>query len=84
EQLVHVNRYIHLNPVTSYLVEFNKLGDYRWSSLPHFFGLSSMGFVASSYILSHFKSSEGYQKFLFDQVDYQRKLQEIKHLIFDK
>ncbi|MBI4990568.1 transposase [Candidatus Gottesmanbacteria bacterium] len=84
EQLVHVNRYIHLNPVTSYLVEFKKLGDYRWSSLPHFLGLCSTGFIASSYILSHFKSGEGYRKFLLDQVDYQRKLQEIKHLIFDK
>ncbi len=84
EQLVHVNRYIHLNPVTSYLVETNKLGDYQWSSLSHFLGQSSMNFIESSYILNRFKKIASYRKFLLDQVDYQRKLQEIKHLVFDK
>jgi len=84
EQLVHVSRYIHLNPVTSYLVEFDKIEDYKWSSLPHFLGLDSIDFLTPSYILGHFKEKGSYRKFLSDQTDYQKKLQEIKHLVFDR
>src|SRR3989344_7388440 len=39
EQLLHVSRYIHLNPYTSYVVkEIKDLGDYEWSSFRDYLG----------------------------------------------
>ena len=39
EQLLHVSRYIHLNPATSYIVkDFVSLLNYPWSSLPEYIG----------------------------------------------
>lgn len=34
-------------------------------------------------VLGQFKSIEDYKKFVLDQVDYQRKLNEIKHLVLE-
>lgn len=43
EQLLHVSRYIHLNPSTGYVVEINKLGEYPWSSLSCYLKKSADG-----------------------------------------
>lgn len=81
EQLVHVSRYIHLNPVTAYLVE--RPEDYPFSSYRIFLGKEVVSFVDSSPVLSHFSSREAYRRFVMDQKDYQRKLAGIKHLILE-
>ena len=36
EQLLHVSRYIHLNPSTAFLVEPENLSSYPWTSLPEY------------------------------------------------
>ena len=36
EQLVHVSRYIHLNPVSSYLIRIEDIDDYEYSSFPEY------------------------------------------------
>lgn len=82
EQLIHVSRYIHLNPVTAYTIEANQLKDYRWSSYPEYLKRNS-DFLSLDLILSYFKNSVDYEKFVMDQVDYQRELDRIKHLIID-
>lgn len=79
EQLIHVSRYIHLNPVSAYLIEINDLEDYPWSSFPIYLGKSKELFINPNSILSHFKSKSVYKEFVFDQADYQRKLQRIKN-----
>jgi len=84
EQLLHVSRYIHLNPVSSYLIEVNKLTDYSWSSFPNYLGKKQFEFVNSKPILEHFSSKKDYKKFVFDQADYQMELQNIKHLTLEK
>lgn len=82
-QLVHVSRYIHLNPVTAYLVEINDLEHYKWSSFKDYIsGINS--FVSKEMIASHFKSVQDHKKFVFDQSDYQRELDKIKHLLLNK
>lgn len=82
EQLIHLSRYIHLNPVVSFITKESKLTSYPWSSLPDYLsGNSKMVELGS--VLSHFKSPDAYRKFVFDQIDYGKKLENIKHLIIE-
>lgn len=82
EQLIHVSRYIHLNPVTAYIIEADGLESYPWSSYPTYMN-SIMDFTKKESILGFFKSVEEYKKFVLDQVDYQRELDKIKHLTLE-
>lgn len=79
EQLVHVSRYIHLNPISSCLVK--KPEDYEWSSYNEY--LDGEGICAKKEILKFFKSVVDYKKFVDDQIDYAQKLELIKHQVFD-
>jgi len=85
EQLLHVSRYIHLNPSTAYIVEPEKLEDYRWSSLGIYLNKDFINhsFVNPEIILSFFKNRAEYKKFVLDQAAYQRELDKIKHLILE-
>lgn len=83
EQLIHVSRYIHLNPTTSYIVkDFGTLLNYPWSSLREYANGKEL-ICETKTILDFFKSSEAYLNFLKDQVNYQRELNKIKHLLLD-
>lgn len=83
-QLTHVSRYIHLNPVTAYILKtVEELKTYPWSSYPEYMG-ENTGFTNKDLVLGYFKNSTEYGKFVADQVDYQRKLNEIKHLILEQ
>lgn len=84
EQLLHVSRYIHLNPVSAYLIEIEQLKTYPWSSFPEYLNEQGREFVNTELILSFFKTRDDYKKFVFDQADYQRELQAIKHLVLEK
>ncbi|HEX7456575.1 MAG TPA: transposase [Candidatus Nanoarchaeia archaeon] len=83
EQLLHVSRYIHLNPVVSDIV--GDLEDHQWSSYPVYIGLveSQNISINPQDILSHFSSNEDYKKFVTDQTDYAKNLEEIKHHLLD-
>ncbi len=78
EQFIHVSRYIHLNPVTDFLVE--DPSEYEFSSYSEYI-LQRKGIVDQSKVMSEFSSVDDYKKFVLDQKDYQRKLDYIKHLI---
>ncbi|MBI2430449.1 MAG: transposase [Candidatus Levybacteria bacterium] len=81
EQLVHVSRYIHLNPYTSFVVKTLKdLEAYPYSSFPEFIGKVKSNFCAKEIIMGNYKNIESYKQFVFDQADYQRSLDRIKHL----
>lgn len=82
EQLIHVSRYIHLNPVTAYLVVFDKLETYEYSSYPKYISKKS-GFCNTDFILGHFKNKDKYKEFVKDQADYQKQLDNIKHLTLE-
>ncbi len=84
EQLIHVSRYIHLNPYTSYIVKkIDDLLKYPYSSLPEYLNLASTNYYKKDLVLSHFSTIDKYKKFIFDQADYQRELNKIKHLALD-
>lgn len=81
EKLVHVSRYIHLNPVVSKLAE--KPENYQWSSYKNYLGNKTEINCAKDIILSNFSQKNSYQKFVMDQINYAKSLKEIKHLCLD-
>lgn len=82
EQLLHLSRYIHLNPLVSGLVKDLRI--YSWSSYPEYIGLSAQKICAKEIILNQFKSSKDYQRFVLDQADYGRELEIIKHQLLEQ
>lgn len=83
EQLIHVNRYIHLNPVTAYILKtVEELETYPWSSYPEYLGKKA-GFTSKDLVLSFFKNRSSFKEFIKDQADYQRKLDAIRHLTLE-
>lgn len=83
EQLIHISRYIHLNPLVSYVIKEQELLTYPWSSLTYYLS-GDISFVNSKEVLVFFKSPDIYLKFILDQADYGKRLESIKHLIIEK
>lgn len=83
EQLMHISRYIHLNPVVSSLVKAEDLQYYPWSSYQHYFDKDTNCFVNKDTVLEHFPSNKEYKQFVLDHVSYARDLEMIKHLSVD-
>lgn len=77
EQLLHVSRYIHLNPTTAQLV--NKPQDWPYSSYKNYLFPE---FIKNFSEIS-INSAKKYQNFVEDQIDYQKKLKLIKRKLLD-
>ena len=75
EELLHVSRYIHLNPVTSYYVD--KPEEWEWSSYRTY--LKNMEQFQEISI----SNSTAYKNFVDNNIDYQRQLKEIKRHLLD-
>ncbi|MCM8783204.1 MAG: transposase [Candidatus Omnitrophica bacterium] len=80
ENLLHLTRYIHLNPVTAYLV--NKPEDWLFSSYREY-----LGQVDGKEKICNFEDSleigPDYKEFVEDRISYQRELAQIKDLIVE-
>lgn len=83
EQLLHVSRYIHLNPVASFLVSDSQLLMYPWSSLPEYENLREGGVCETSTILGMLKTQIAYRNFVFDQIGYAKTFGKIKYITID-
>lgn len=85
EQLIHVSRYLHLNPYTSWVVKnINNLENYPWSSLKEYLNPSTPKISNPEIVLKLFKNRvDLYRKFVYNHADYQRKLETIKHLVLE-
>ncbi len=81
EQLSHVSRYIHLNPIASFLTK--DLKEYHWSSYPAYVGLQADRICTNEFILAMFKTKQKYEQFVLDQVEYSQSLERIKHLLIE-
>ena len=81
DQLLHVSRYIHLNPLVSGLVD--SLKKYLWSSHPEYINEvqneGSQLKINTEKILSYFHSKKNYENFVLNQADYGRSLEELKY-----
>jgi len=81
DQLLHVSRYIHLNPYTSCIIKnIADLEGYAWSSYGTYTGKRVYPFVSTQLIRSYYSSVEKLRAFTTDQADYQRLLKELEHV----
>lgn len=71
EQLLHLTRYIHLNPVIGSIVKYDNLQDYQWSSYSGYVGLQDKitDFNSIKKILP-----KDYKEFVKEQVGYAKEL----------
>lgn len=85
EYLLHLSRYIHLNPVTSYLIEIEDLEKDSRTSLPFYSkeNVNARNFVDTIFLIKIVGSYKKYKKFILNQADYQRKLAKIKELLLE-
>ncbi len=81
EQFVHLSRYIHLNPLTTYVIsKAEELYAYPWSSFPCYLNYSSVEFLETNTLLSLYKDTKDLESFTKDQIDYQRKIHNLAYL----
>jgi putative transposase len=78
EQLLHLTRYVHLNPVTAGIVDNPK--DWKFSSYLEYLGNGKRDSLADYKGLIEIKKAD-YIKFVEERKDYQKELAIIKHLI---
>jgi putative transposase len=85
ELLLHISRYIHINPVIAGLVAKNDPSLYAYSSYGQYVHHVPTGSIVvdPSDILEHFTFKDTYEQFCLDQVDYALTLAHQKHLLID-
>ena len=72
EQLLHLSRYIHLNPMkSSHLSVSNtkELISYPWSSYPEYLGKTKNEICDKGIVLDSFKNSRDYEKFINSEIN---------------
>jgi len=79
EQLLHVSRYIHLNPYLAHMID-NPIG-YLWSSLSMYEGSNKERRCHASIICD--LMGDKYLSFVVDEADYLRSIGDIQHLILE-
>ncbi len=84
EQFLHTSRYIHLNPVKSFLISFEQLELYPWTSYPSYMTNNTRFFIQTDFILGMFSSRDKYKKFIENQADYQEKMSLIEHIMIEE
>lgn len=83
EQLLHLSRYIHLNPVMGFNVKLEELGNYQWSSYPEYLGTIKTKMINPNEVLKFFKNSTEYERFVFDQLEGTKPKDSIEHLLIE-
>lgn len=82
EQLLHVSRYIHLNPLIANLV--TNLEKYKWSSYLDYIGLRNGILCNKDFILNFFNDSPiQYKQFVLEQEDYARSLKKLQKVVLE-
>lgn len=81
EQLLHLTRYIHLNPVTAYLVD--KPEDWTFSSYKEFLWETKEEERLCNYSEVLEAKPETYREFVDARTDYQRELARIRELLIE-
>lgn len=77
EQFNYISRYVHLNPVVANLVKITKLEKYPLTSFSSYMNFSRHSFLSKDLINKNFKTINLYKKYVFDQEDYLKKLNNI-------
>lgn len=77
EQFFHVSRYIHLNPIMANLIRIEELDYYPLTSFSSYMKNFNYSFLTKELIYNNFTEISLYKKFVYDQEDYLRKLNEL-------
>lgn len=80
--LIHLSRYIHLNPIVANITE--SLKNYKWSSFPEYLGFNLGINCKREKTLLSFPSVKEYEKFVLDQVSYVKELKGIREILIDE
>jgi len=80
EQLMHLSRYIHLNPVVANLTKVPEA--YPWSSYHEYLNEQS-SLSSTKEVLALFSSRADFQSFHTDHIDYALSLDLLKHHLLD-
>ncbi len=81
EQLLHLSRYIHLNPFVSELSKYRE--NFPFSSFAEFISSSNNSICVKEYILDFYKNPQDYRSFVKNHASYAKDLEKIKHLLID-
>lgn len=81
EQLMHLSRYIHINPYVANLV--NNPKNYSWSSLESYLSRNESRICHYTEVLELFDSVEEYQDFIQDYTEYLKQQLLIEHLTLE-
>jgi len=76
KHLMHISRYIHINP--------KNWCTYKYSSLPYYLGKKPPEWLQPTRITELFTSTNEYEIFVADYEDYKDMFDEIKHKLADK
>lgn len=82
EQLLHVTRYVHLNPFVAKLVDIPV--DFPWSSLNAYFRGMDWRLCHPSLVLQLAGSSSAYKEFVHDYAEYAQTLSDLKKHLIDE
>lgn len=80
EQLMHVSRYIHLNPVVARITK--DINKYSWSSYSEY--LLAPMICQPAIVLDLFQNKDDYKKFVLAQIERGIELEILKHNLFDE
>ena len=83
EQLLHLSRYIHLNPLTSYVVQDEEgLDNYIWSSWQEYMGeiTERKEFCIEEVVLEFFENRKAYREFVLRNIDDQREMKRLRDM----
>lgn len=83
EQLVHLVRYIHLNPVASHLISSGELETFPWSSHVNYLNKVTSEIIVHDTIATVHGLIPEYGRFITDQISYAQELEKIKHMTFE-
>jgi len=81
DQLLHVSRYIHLNPHAAHIVK--DVFAYPWSSLRAYLNDEDSKLYCHADFLASLMDKKEYKKFVFDQVSYEQSLAAFPELLLD-
>jgi putative transposase len=80
EQLLHLTRYVHLNPVTAFLI--SQPEDWKYSSYTEYVGLSENKKLCNCSSVFDI-DIPSYKQFVNNRIGYQRELAKIKMLVLE-
>jgi putative transposase len=84
ELFMHIARYIHLNPLTSFIVQdITELEKYPYSSFPVYLDKAHYDFIDASFLLGFYSNRNKLKSFTLDQADYQREIHNLKYLLLE-